>query len=98
MKFEKQNNVTEPEVAKDPVEDILEETVKKVEKAVEKKDATVIVASLNVRQRPDMSAKILKIVHSGDILKDCVDKGEWIEVTSLNGYVMSKFVSFVKKG
>ena len=95
---EPENKIDAKEKANDPVEDILQETVKKVEKVVEKKDVTVVVSSLNVRKRPNADAEIIKIVHSGDILPDCVNNGEWTEVPSLNGYVMTKFVSPVKKG
>lgn len=79
----------------DPVQDILEEAIGKVEETKEPKEYTVVVNMLNVREVPN--GKVLKTVKSGDILKGTEDKDGWIKLDNGAGYVMSEFVA-PKKG
>lgn len=97
MKFDSTKKVEPAPVDKavDPVEDILEEAIGKVEEVKAPKEYTVVVDALNVREIPD--GKILRTVKSGDILKGEEEKDGWIKLESNAGYVMSKFVA-PKKG
>lgn len=87
--------------AVDPVEDILEEAVKKVEEVKEVEEVkksneyTVIVDLLNVREVPD--GKIIKTIKSGETFKGEDAKDGWIKLEDEAGYVMSQFVA-PKKG
>jgi len=83
------------EKATDPVEDILEEAVKKVEEVKKSNEYTVIVELLNVREVPD--GKIIKTIKSGETFKGEDAKDGWIKLEDEAGYVMSKFVA-PKKG
>lgn len=86
---------TAKEKATDPVEDILEEAVKKVEEVKKSNEYTVIVELLNVREVPD--GKIIKTIKSGETFKGEDAKDGWIKLEDEAGYVMSQFVA-PKKG
>lgn len=101
---EDSTDVEETKEVSDPVEDILVESIQKVEeveKTEEAKDEpkvqkyTVIVDILNVRKAP--GADIIKQIHSGDVIEGEPENSEWIKLSNNEGFVMSKFVA-PKKG
>lgn len=97
MKFDSAKKVEPVPVGKaiDPVEDILEEAIGKVEEVKASKEYTVIVDLLNVRKSPD--GDILRTVKSGEVVKGVEEKDGWIKLDNGEGFVMSKFVA-PKKG